>query len=173
MSNMRRNYKILFVKLLPGWVPYLFYSALSALNARFVSMDPSDGMNSCPTCQWCPPPECRRPRRAQTSRRSRREWCRRRTHHPSGSLVPAPSDSCAREPGVKISVVDPDPHSFGCPGSGSVLVMRIQIREHGNWPKLTNNPVPAIQKGFCTSTIVGMFLTYRYYRTLLRSIFFM
>jgi hypothetical protein len=27
-------------------------------------------------------------------------------------------------------VVDPDPHSFGCPGSGSVLIMRIWILEH-------------------------------------------
>jgi hypothetical protein len=25
-----------------------------------------------------------------------------------------------------------DPHSFGCLGSGSILVMRIRIREHGN-----------------------------------------
>jgi hypothetical protein len=36
------------------------------------------------------------------------------------------------------SVVDPDPHSFCCPGSGSVLGMRIRIREHRNWPKFTN-----------------------------------
>ncbi len=30
------------------------------------------------------------------------------------------------------SVVDPDPHSFGCPGSGSVLGIRIRIQEHDN-----------------------------------------
>jgi ribosome biogenesis GTPase A len=34
-------------------------------------------------------------------------------------------------------VVDPDPHrmdpySFGCPGSGSVMGIRIRIQEHGN-----------------------------------------
>ncbi len=34
------------------------------------------------------------------------------------------------------SVLDPDPHSFGCPGSGSVLEMQIRILEHQNWPKL-------------------------------------
>jgi hypothetical protein len=39
---------------------------------------------------------------------------------------------------VIICVVDPDPHSFGRPGSGSVQVMRIRIgnadriQEHGN-----------------------------------------
>jgi hypothetical protein len=33
-------------------------------------------------------------------------------------------------------VVDPDPHKFGCPGSGSALGMRIRIRtqEHENCP---------------------------------------
>ncbi len=38
------------------------------------------------------------------------------------------------------SVVDPDPHWFGCLGFGSVLGIRIQIQEHGNRLKLPNNP---------------------------------
>jgi hypothetical protein len=32
---------------------------------------------------------------------------------------------------VFLSVVDPDPHGFGCPGIGSLLGMRIRIQEHG------------------------------------------
>ncbi len=40
----------------------------------------------------------------------------------------------------KTSVVDRDPHWFGCPGSGSILEMRIRVQEHGKWPKLTNKP---------------------------------
>jgi hypothetical protein len=39
---------------------------------------------------------------------------------------------------VSVSVVDPDPHSFFCPGSGSVLGMRIRIQEHENWSKCIN-----------------------------------
>ncbi len=34
----------------------------------------------------------------------------------------------------------PDPHSLGCPGSGSILGMRIRIKELGNWPKISNIP---------------------------------
>ncbi len=34
-----------------------------------------------------------------------------------------------------------DPHSSGCPGSRSVLGMRIWSQEHGSWPKFTNNHV--------------------------------
>ncbi len=37
-----------------------------------------------------------------------------------------------------ICVVDPYSHSFGFPESGSVLGMRIRIKEHGNLSKLTN-----------------------------------
>ncbi len=36
--------------------------------------------------------------------------------------------------------VNPDPHLFGCPGSGSVLGMRIRIQEHGKRPKFINKP---------------------------------
>jgi hypothetical protein len=39
------------------------------------------------------------------------------------------------QPCIKIRM---DPHCFGCPGSGSVLGMRIRIQEHGSCPKLTN-----------------------------------
>ncbi len=44
---------------------------------------------------------------------------------------------------IHSSVVVPDPHWSGCPGSRSVLRMRIRrrIQEHRNLPKLTNNPV--------------------------------
>ncbi len=44
------------------------------------------------------------------------------------------------------SVVDPNPHSFGCPGSGSVLGMRIRIQEHENRLKLQINLVSCLWK---------------------------
>jgi hypothetical protein len=64
----------------------------------------------------------------------------------------------------RASVVDPDPHSFGCPGSrsGSVLLMRIRIQEHRKWKKFTNKLWTwflAFQKGFCRY-LSSMFLTY-------------
>jgi hypothetical protein len=49
-----------------------------------------------------------------------------------------------------LEVVDSDPHSFGCPGSGSVLGIRIRIQEHGNRPKFTKTWFPAFQNGFCS-----------------------
>ncbi len=33
-----------------------------------------------------------------------------------------------------------DPRSIGCPGSGTVWGMQILIREHQNWPNLSNKP---------------------------------
>jgi hypothetical protein len=42
------------------------------------------------------------------------------------------------------SVVDPDPNTFGYPGSGSVLGMRIWIQEHGNCTKFTKNLVSCL-----------------------------
>ncbi len=57
--------------------------------------------------------------------------------------------SCAL--GRKSSVVDPDPHSFGSPGSGSVLELRIWILDHGNLPKLIKKlDFLPFQKGLCT-----------------------
>jgi hypothetical protein len=57
------------------------------------------------------------------------------------------------------SFVDPDPLSFGCPGSG-LLRMRILIQEHGNWPKFTYKPgfLP-FKKAF--GTLVGMTFEFR------------
>ncbi len=62
---------------------------------------------------------------------------------------------------LKCTVVDSDPHWFGCPGSGSVLGMRIRIQDNGAW-KLTNtDKKPSFlpfRKAFVTSQ--ECFLTY-------------
>jgi hypothetical protein len=50
-----------------------------------------------------------------------------------------------------------DPHSFGCPGSGSVLGMRIRIQEHENLPKFTNKPGFLPFKKAFEKAFVGMF----------------
>ncbi len=42
--------------------------------------------------------------------------------------------------------LDPDPHSFGCSASGSVLGMRIRIQDHGHWPKLNINLIFCLSK---------------------------
>ena len=59
-----------------------------------------------------------------------------------------------------IGVVNPEPHSFGCPpGSGSVLGMRIWIRIQWKLTKIYKQTwCPAFQKGFYTGTFVGIYL---------------
>ncbi len=55
-------------------------------------------------------------------------------------------------------MLDPDPHSSACLGSGScsVLGMRIRIQEHGKLTKMYKWTLfPSFQKGLCT--FVGMF----------------
>jgi hypothetical protein len=41
----------------------------------------------------------------------------------------------------KVSVVNPDPHSFACPGSRSALEMQIRIQKHENEPKFAKKPI--------------------------------
>ncbi len=61
-----------------------------------------------------------------------------------------------------LEVVDSDPHSFGCRGSGSVLGIRIRFQEHGNWPKFTNKPGFLLSKAFVRYQYLlrHIFLTY-------------
>ncbi len=70
-------------------------------------------------------------------------------HLPQVPLPPHTVSGC-----FVYTVVDPDPHSFGCPGS--ILGIRIRIQELGNWSQITKIPgFSAFQKGHCT--FVGMF----------------
>ncbi len=52
--------------------------------------------------------------------------------------VPQPISQAVRLSGVPCisNVLNPDPHLSDCPGSGSILGMRIRIQEHRNWPKI-------------------------------------
>jgi hypothetical protein len=60
--------------------------------------------------------------------------------------------------------MDPDPHSFGCPGSGSVLGMRIRIQSMEIDQNLQIDLVYAFQKGFFTFVGTGMFLPITYFK---------
>jgi hypothetical protein len=61
-----------------------------------------------------------------------------------------------------------DPHSFGCPGFGSAMGMRIRIKKHENLPKFTSKPGFLRFKGAFVSYYAGsgtepVFLPITYY----------
>ncbi len=70
-----------------------------------------------------------------------------------------------KKPVLLMHIADPCPHSFGCPGSGSVMGKRIRIREHGILPKFTNIPgsLPFKKAFFLSSEVCFWAITYLYF----------